>query len=284
MGKLDGKTAIITGGASGIGEGTVRLFVEQGANVVIADVQDERGAALAQELEAVYHRTDVSSEADVKAVVDAAVSKFGRLDVMFNNAGVPGTMSSIFDLDVSEFDSLTAVLLRGVFLGTKYAARAMKPHQHGSIINIASVAGLEAGHAGHVYTACKHGVIGLTRSTAMELGELGIRVNAICPGGIATPIFGKGMGLDSAAADMTVDFMRRVLKNVQPIRRAGMPLDIAQAALWLASDEASFVNAATLVVDGGLTGGVMWSQINDQTMRIAQDFMEAQQMQDQNTL
>ena len=277
MGKLDQKTAIITGGASGIGEGTVRLFVTEGAHVVIADVQDDRGMALANEVGAVYQHTDVSSEPEVKALVDFAVSMFGRLDVMYNNAGIPGTLRSIIDLDAGEFDQLVAVMLRGAFLGTKYAAGAMKPQKSGSIINTASVAGLEAGHAGHVYTACKHGIIGLTRSTGMELGELGIRVNAICPGGIATPIFGKGMGLDSAMADRTVDFMKSVLERAQPIKRAGLPLDIAQAAVWLASDDSSFVNASALIVDGGLTGGVSWGQMNRTMMRSAQAFMEAQQ-------
>lgn len=277
MKTLENKTAIITGGASGIGEGTVRLFVEEGANVIIADVQDDRGMALAAELDAVYQHTDVSSETDVKAVVDLAGSRFGRLDVMHNNAGIPGSITSIFDMDVSEFDRLVAVMLRGVFLGIKYASRAMRVNRAGSIINTASVAGIEAGHAGHAYTACKHGVIGLTRSTAMELGETGIRVNAICPGGIATPIFGRGMGLDSATAAITVDFMKRVLENAQPIKRSGLPLDIAQAALWLASDAASFVNAAAIVVDGGLTGGTSWSQMNQNVMMMAQVFMQANQ-------
>src|SRR5579859_4131498 len=175
MGKLDKKTAIVTGGASGIGEGTVRLFVAEGAKVIIADVQDERGTALAREVGAVYQHTDVSSESDVKALVDFAVGMFGRLDVMYNNAGVPGTLGSILDLDAAEFDLLVGVMLSGAFLGTKYAARAMKPQKAGSIINTASVAGLEAGHAGHIYTACKHGIIGLTRSTAMEMGESGVR-------------------------------------------------------------------------------------------------------------
>lgn len=275
MGKLDHKTAIITGGASGIGEGTARLFVSEGANVIIADVQDERGTALAKELGAVYQHTDVSSEDQIKAVVDLAVSKFGRLDVMHNNAGIPGTLGSILDLTADEFDHMQGIILRGVFLGIKYAARAMQAQKSGSIINTASVAGLEAGHAGHIYTACKHGVVGLTRTTAMELGVMGIRVNAICPGGIATPIFGKGMGLDSQTADMTVEFVKMAFADVQPIKRAGLPLDIAQAALWLASDDSTFVNAATLVVDGGLTGGSSWSQISQGMTLLAQAFMEA---------
>jgi NAD(P)-dependent dehydrogenase (short-subunit alcohol dehydrogenase family) len=276
MGKLDGKTAIITGGASGIGAGTVRLFVEQGANVVIADIQDDRGEALAQELgaTAAYCHTDVTREDDIKAVVEMAVGKFGRLDVMFNNAGIPGNTDSLFDQSADHFDEMVAVMLRGVFLGTKHAARAMLKNKSGSIINTSSVAGLQAGHAGHIYTTCKHGVIGLTRTTAMELGEMGIRVNAICPGGIATPIFGRGMGLDSDMAERTVDFMKGVLANVQPIRRSGLPVDIAQAALWLASDDSSFVNAAALVVDGGLTGGTSWSRMNEMNMQFAQTFME----------
>jgi NAD(P)-dependent dehydrogenase (short-subunit alcohol dehydrogenase family) len=277
MGKLDQKVAIITGGASGIGEGTVRLFAAEGANVIIADVQDERGIALANEVGAAYQHTDVSSERDVQGLIDRAAETFGRLDVIFNNAGIPGTLGSILDLETSEFDSLTAVMLRGAFLGTKYAARVMKSQGSGSIINTSSVAGLEAGHAGHIYTACKHGIVGLTRSTAMELGESGIRVNAICPGGIATPIFGKGMGLDSESADYTVDFMKNVLANAQPIKRAGVPQDIAHAALWLASDESTFVNATTLVVDGGMTGGVYWSQMNDNTMQAAQAYLLANQ-------
>ncbi len=285
MGRLDQKVAIVTGGASGIGAETVRLFAAEGAQVVIADVQDNRGLALASEIGAVYQHADVSSEADVKALVDFAVSRFGQLDVMYNNAGVPGTLDSILDLDVREFDQLVAVMLRGVFLGIKYAAHAMLSDKSAniskSIINTASVAGLEAGHAGHVYTACKHGIIGLTRSTGMELGERGIRVNALCPGGIATPIFGKGMGLSSEFADKTVDFMKGVLANAQPIRRSGLPLDIAQAALWLASDDSSFVNASVLVADGGLTGGVGWSQMHRATMRMAQAFMESTQQQQQ---
>jgi NAD(P)-dependent dehydrogenase (short-subunit alcohol dehydrogenase family) len=277
MSRLAGKVAIITGGASGIGQGTVRLFAAEGAQVVIADVQDNRGEALAQETGAVYCRTDVTREADIKAAVNMAVEKYGRLDVMFNNAGIGGNLDSILDLDADHFDEMVAVLLRGVFLGIKHAGRAMMKQKSGSIINTASVAGLEAGHAGHIYTACKHGVIGLTRSAAMELGESGIRVNAICPGGIATPIFGKGMGLDSDTADMTVEFVKGALAEVQPIRRAGLPLDIANAALWLASDDSTFVNAAALAVDGGLTGGTGWTEMNQRTMGLAQKFMEAHQ-------
>ncbi len=277
MGKLDGKISIITGGASGIGEGAVRLFAAEGATVIIADIQDAKGEALAHELGATYCHTNVAREDDIKAAIEMAVGTYGRLDVMFNNAGIPGTVDSILDLEADHFDQMAAVLLRGVFLGVKHAARVMVRQKTGSIINTASVAGLEAGHAGHIYTALKHGVVGLTRSTAMELGEIGIRVNAICPGGIATPIFGKAMGLPDEMADMTVDFVKSTLAKAQPLKRPGMPLDIAQAAVWLASDDSTFVNASTLVVDGGLTGGGMWSHMTQTGMAMVQAFMEANQ-------
>lgn len=262
MGRLDGKTAVITGGASGIGEATVRLFVAEGARVLIADIQDERGRRLAGELGggAAYQRTDVSREADVRGAVAAAVDRFGRLDCIFNNAGYGGIGGGIEDTPVEAFDETMGVLLRGVFLGMKHAAAVMKRQGAGSIISTASVAGLRTGYGPHVYSTAKAAVIQLTRSVAMELGESGVRVNCICPGGIATPIFGKAFGMDAEAADQAVTVMKSALTQFQPIRRSGLPDDIAQAALWLASDESSFVNGHALVVDGGLTGGRQWSE------------------------
>lgn len=262
MGKLDGKTAIITGGTSGIGAATVRLFVENGARVLTADIQDEKGAAIAHALgeNAVYSHADVRQESDVKALVDRALTEFGRLDCIFNNAGIPGPGGPIDTVPSEEFDATMAVHLRGVFLGIKYAAPVMKRQGAGSIINTGSVAGLHTGYAGHAYSAAKAAIIHFTRSVAMELGESGVRVNCICPGGIATPIFGVALGLPREAADQTVDGIKPVLATLQPIRRAGLPEDIARAALWLASDDASFVNGHALVVDGGLTGGKGWSE------------------------
>ena len=261
MSRLKGKVAVITGGASGIGEATVRLFVEEGAAVVLADIQDARGQDLAAELgdRAAYVHADVSREADVKAAVDAAVSRFGRLDCIFNNAGYGGVSGRIEEISVDGFDETMSVLLRGVFLGIKHAAPVMKRQGAGSIISTASVAGLRTGMGPHIYSAAKAAVIHLTHSVAMELGESGIRVNCICPGAIATPIFGKAMGLPPERADATIPLMKSVLEPLQPIKRAGMPEDIAHAALWLASDESSFVNGHALVVDGGLIGGRMWS-------------------------
>ena len=262
MGRMDGKVAVVTGGASGIGEATVRLFVEEGARCVIADIQDERGNALASELGglAAYRRTDVTVEDDVKAAVALAASKFGRLDCMFNNAGSLGTVGPIEDIPADEFDLTMAVLLRGPFFGMKHAAPVMKAQGSGSIISTASVAGIGGGDGPHVYSAAKAAVIHLTKSVALELGESGVRVNCICPGGIATPIF-KGAFPDQDIDDATlVETVKPFLAQFQPIKRSGLPDDIARAALFLASDESTFVTGHALVVDGGLTAGRMWSQ------------------------
>jgi NAD(P)-dependent dehydrogenase (short-subunit alcohol dehydrogenase family) len=266
MGKLDGKVAVITGGASGIGKAAVRLFVEEGSRVIIADIQDDTGAHLAEELGApvTYVHTDVSQEADVEAMIHQAVTRFGRLDCLYNNAGLAGVSGPIEVIPAEGYDRTMGVLLRGVFLGMKHAAPIMKRQGSGSIISTASVAGLQAGYGPHIYSAAKAAVIHLTRSVAMELGESGVRVNCICPGGIATPIFGKAFGLSAAAAEQTVETMQAMLATFQPIRRAGLPEDIARAALWLASDDSSFVNGHALVVDGGLTGGRLWSVVEGQ--------------------
>ena len=266
MGTLEGKVAVITGGASGIGEATVRLFVDEGCRVVVADVLDERGRRLVDGIgkSAVYVHADVSQETQVRAAVEHAVSHFGRLDCVFNNAGLAGVSGPIAEIPVDGFDRTIGILLRGVFLGMKHAAPIMKRQGTGSIVSTASVAGLQAGFGPHVYSAAKAAVIHLTRSVAMELGESGVRVNCICPGGIATPIFGKALGLDEAAADEAAKKMETVLSTHQPIQRAGLPEDIAQAALWLASDGSRFVTGHALVVDGGLTGGRMWSVVQEQ--------------------
>lgn len=262
MGRLEGKVAVITGGASGIGEGTVRLFAEEGARVLIADIQDARGEKLAEELGPAtsYCHTDVAREEDVRGAIAQAVAKWRQLDVMFNNAGIGGVSGPIESTDMEEYDRTMGVLLRGVVLGMKHAAPIMKAQGWGSIINTASVAGVGIGFGPHIYSAAKAAVIHLTKSVANELGESGVRVNAICPGGIATPIFGKGMGLDAEQADLTVELMKVRLAQGQPIKRAGLPRDIAEAAAWLASDASSFVTGHALVVDGGITTGRLWSE------------------------
>ena len=261
MGRLSGKVAAITGGASGIGRGTVELFVREGASVVIADLTDDKGERLAEELgpQAAYLRTDVGEERDIEALVAHAIETFGRLDCMFNNAGFAGVAGSITEIAVDEFDATMRVLLRGVFLGIKHAARVMRQQQSGSIISTASVAGLDTSFGPHVYDTAKAAVIHLTKSVAKELGESNVRVNCICPGFIATPIFGKSHGLATQVADQTIEPVKEWLAQAQPIPRAGVPQDIANAALWLASDESTFVSGHALVVDGALLAGRRWS-------------------------
>ncbi|HXZ66418.1 MAG TPA: glucose 1-dehydrogenase [Streptosporangiaceae bacterium] len=257
MGRLDGKRAVITGAASGIGEATARLFVAEGASVVLADVDTGRGERLAAELgdRARFVATDVSSEADVADAVATCVRVFGGLEVMFNNAGVPGSSGGIADIDVASWDHTLGVHLRGVFLGIRAAARVMRPQGYGSIINTSSVAAFRANLGGHAYSAAKAAIRQLTVTTANELGEHGVRVNAVCPGAVATAIFGRAAGLDGEAAQRTVGFITAALSEAAPIRRTGQPADIAEAVLWLASDAASFVNGQAIAVDGGLLTG-----------------------------
>jgi NAD(P)-dependent dehydrogenase (short-subunit alcohol dehydrogenase family) len=257
MGRLDGKRAVITGAASGIGEATARLFAAEGASVVLADVDDGRGGRLAAEIgeRAVFVQADVSTELDIDLAVAACVQLFGGLDVMFNNAGVPGSVGGIEEIDVASWDHTLGVHLRGVFLGIRAAARVMRPQGYGSIINTSSVAAFRANMAGHDYSAAKAAIRQLTVTTANELGEHGVRVNAVCPGAIATSIFGRAAGLDGETAQRTVDFMTAALSEAAPIRRTGQPIDIAEAVLWLASDSSAFVNGQAIAVDGGLLTG-----------------------------
>ena len=262
MGRLEGCRAVITGAASGIGEATARLFVHEEAAVIVADVDDDRGKRIADEFgeKGRFVHTDVTQEEDVEGAVAAAVDAFGGLDCLFNNAGNPGSIGGIEDVDMEMFDRTVAIHLRGVFLGIRAAARVMKPQEHGSIINTSSVAGLAANYAGHDYSACKAAIAHLTRTTANELGEYGIRVNAICPGGIATSIFARAAGLEGEEAQATVELMSSALGDMAPIRRSGQPVDIAETALWLASDASSFVNGQAIAVDGGLTTGPLYRE------------------------
>jgi NAD(P)-dependent dehydrogenase (short-subunit alcohol dehydrogenase family) len=251
MARLDGKVAVITGGASGIGEGTVRRFVEEGARVIIADLQADRGQALAADLGDAtrFCRTDVTVEADVEGAVQTAVAEFGRLDCMFNNAGIVGAVGPIAETPVEAWDQTMAILLRGVFLGMKHAAAAMIGQGSGSIISTSSTAGILGGLGPHTYTAAKHGVIGLTKSVANELGQYGIRVNAISPGGTVTPLTATVITRDPADMGTT----EQHIAAGSPLGFATLPLDIANAAVYLASDEARSVSGHTLVVDAGHT-------------------------------
>lgn len=254
-GRLEGKVTVITGGASGIGKATVKLFAAEGAKVVFGDVQDGKGEELARELDAIYQHTDVSREDHVAGLIQKAVDTHGRVDCVFNNAGIAGPSSSIADLDMDEYDACMAVDVRSVALGLKHAAKHMIGQKSGSIISTASVASTGGGYSGQVYVGAKAAVVGLTKAVALELGQHNVRVNCICPGGIVTPIIAKGAGLPSQLADQTEEALRPIFNSFQPIPRPGEGSDIAEAALWLASDHSTFVNGHSLFVDGGVTAG-----------------------------
>ncbi len=261
MGVLDGKVAIVTGGTSGIGARTVELFVEEGAKVIIAGRRREVGEALAHRLGAAasFVQTDVAEADQVQAMIEAAVARHGRLDCLFNNAGSGVPIAGIADLDIDKFDAAMRVLVRGVVLGMKYAAPVMLRQASGSIINTGSIAGIQAGFSGQTYSAAKAAVIHITRCVAVELGEKGIRVNSISPGAIVTGIFAKNAGVSDDFADQHTEEVAARFARAQPIPRAGMPDDIARAAVYLASDASSFVNGHDIVVDGGLTAGRSFS-------------------------
>lgn len=272
--RLQGKVALITGGTSGMGRGTVELFLQEGARVVVADILDDKGAQMEKDYgpDLAYVHTDVAVEAHVKAAVDLAVKKYGRLDCIFNNAGMGGVSGEIQEIDMEGFDRTVGVLFKGVVLGMKHAAPVMKAQNSGSIISTASIAGLSGGFGPHIYSACKAAVAHLTKCVALELGKYNIRVNAICPGGIATSIFGRGIGLPSQLADESAKKMEEVLANFQPIRRSGMPADIAQMALFLASDDSTFISGQAIAVDGAIMAGRERSQGVD---RISAGMMKA---------
>ena len=248
-GRLEGKVAVITGGASGIGEGTARRFVAEGARCVIADLQLARAQAIAAQLgdACIATAADVAVEEDVAAVVDLAVKTFGRLDIMFNNAGILGSVGPIAEISAQGWHRTIDVLLSSVFFGIKHATRVMAPQGSGVIINTASTAGVRAGLGPHVYTAAKHAVIGLSQSVAPELGPKGIRCNVICPGGTVTGLTARlTVGDHNNLEEAT-----KVIGSNNPMGRGGRVEDIASAVTFLASDEAGFVNGAVFVVDGG---------------------------------
>lgn len=256
-GRLDGKVAVITGGVSGIGLGTVELFAAEGARVVAADIQDEKGRMLEQRFGGAvrYIHCDVTVEAEIAAAVGLAASEFGGLDILFNNAGISDSMRSVAEIEAERWSWIFDVLVRGPALGVKHATPLMLARGGGSIINTASIAGLQAGWGPMAYSSAKAAVIQLSRAAAAQLSPGRIRVNAICPGLIATSIFGASMGLSREIADQMAARIAETGGVAQPIPRAGIPEDVAQAALYLASDAASFVTGTHLVVDGGITVG-----------------------------
>ncbi len=258
--QLEGKVAVITGGASGMGQSTALRFLSEGAKVVVADYNEQSGHNLLELAAAAGHqahvrfiRTDVAQEADVEAMIHCARSAFGRLDILFNNAGVVGAVGPVWDIDVADWDYTFDVLVKGVFLGIKHGSRAMKRQgEGGAIINTASIVGLSGGAGPLVYSAAKAAVVNLTKAAALQLAPDRIRVNAICSGGIVTPLIDRG---DPEAMGQQMDAL-------QPWPEHGTGEHIAGAAVFLAGNDAAFVTGEALVVDGGLTaaGPEIWKR------------------------
>lgn len=245
MNRLESKVAIVTGGASGIGEATAVAFAAEGAKVVVADIDEARGLAVVDGLaaggtEALFVRTDITSEDDVMNLIDSTVARFGRLDVVLNNAGI-GAPGLAHETTLASWRKVLAVNLDGVFLVAKHAIIQMKRNGGGSIINTSSIMGSVATSGAASYVASKHAVIGLTKALCVEYAGDGIRVNAVCPGYVMTP-----MGEDDLAGDPT-------LPALHPLGRFASPEEIAKSVVFLASDDSSFVTGSSLLVDGGYT-------------------------------
>ncbi|KAG2670497.1 hypothetical protein I3760_14G087900 [Carya illinoinensis] len=251
--RLAGKVALITGGASGIGESTARLFAKHGAKVIITDIQDELGFSVCQDKSIngaiSYVHCDVTSESDVQNAVNTAVSKHGKLDIMFNNAGYAGQgKANILAVEPEGYKRSFDVNVLGSFLGAKHAAKVMIPAKRGTILFTASCATQSHGLTSHIYTAAKHAVVGLTKNLCVELGQYGIRVNCISPHGVATPMLLKHMGIDEKKKAEEIISSSANLKG--PVLEVG---DLAEAALFLASEESKYVSGVNLVVDGGFS-------------------------------
>jgi NAD(P)-dependent dehydrogenase (short-subunit alcohol dehydrogenase family) len=257
--ELGGKVAIVTGGASGLGEGLARRFAAEGAKVLIGDVDSDGGTALAADIGADAHfvEADVSDTAQVSGLVSTAVEHFGGLHVMVNNAGVSGTMHRrLFDDDLADFEKIMAVNLRAVMAGTRDAARHMSEHGGGSIINVTSIGGILAGGGVMTYRASKAAVIQFTKSAAIELAHYEIRVNAIAPGNIRTAIVRKSAaGEDLQKLEQFEEKIREQMRNDRPLKREGTVDDVAEAALYFATDRSRYVTGTVLPVDGGTVAG-----------------------------
>ncbi len=246
---FEDKVALVTGGASGLGLATVKAFARSGASVVVADWNEEAARTVADELRVQGYKTlaigcDVSDDAQVEAMVERTVAVFGRLDVAYNNAGVQNLLAETADTTRDDYDRVMAINLRGVWSCMRFELRQMRKQGTGAIVNCSSLGGLVGGAERGIYHAAKHGVIGFTKSAALEYAARGIRINAVCPGLIWTPM------VDQMVASGQGDAMKAMEQSV-PMKRVGRPEEIADAVLWLSSDAASYVTGQSISVDGG---------------------------------
>jgi NAD(P)-dependent dehydrogenase (short-subunit alcohol dehydrogenase family) len=249
-GTLEGRVALVTGAGSGIGRASALAFAREGARVVVSDVSEERGAATVREVEsgggeALFVRADVSRAGEVAALVGRTLEEFGRLDCAHNNAGIEGAWSTTADYEEEVFDRVVSVNLKGVWLCMKYEIPPMVAAGGGAIVNTASVAGLVGAEFLSAYAASKHGVVGLTRTAALENARTGVRINAVCPSFVHTPMVERFTGGDPNA--------EKRLMRAAPVGRMGTAEEVADAVTWLCSDAASFVTGTAMPVDGGLT-------------------------------
>ena len=258
MADLSDKIAVITGAASGIGLAGVETFVAAGAKVIAGDIQDDKGRALEARFgvdKVRYVHCDVTDMADLEGIMNAAVSHFGGLDILWNNAGSGGTSSGVEDLDLEGYDFTMDLLLKQVFAGTKFAIPHMKARGGGAVVNTSSISAIEAGWAPITYSVAKKGVAHFSKLAAAELAKYKIRVNAILPGFIATSIFGASLGLSREQADQMAELISQGGASMQPAGRVGTGTDIAEMAAFLSSDAAAFITGSEFVVDGGITVG-----------------------------
>lgn len=256
--ELDGKVAIVTGGASGIGRGIAERFVAEGSRVVIADIERDTGQELAATLgaAALFRRTDVSDPEQVGALVATTVEEFGCLHVMVNNAGISSPLRRLLDDDLADFHRVMGVNVLGVMAGTRDAARHMAENGGGSIINLTSIGGIQAGGGVMIYRASKAAVVQFTKSAAIELARYEVRVNAIAPGNIPTPILASSAAdMDPAELERFEARVRATMREDRPLKREGTPDDVAEAALYFATDRSRYVTGTVLPVDGGTSAG-----------------------------
>jgi NAD(P)-dependent dehydrogenase (short-subunit alcohol dehydrogenase family) len=259
--RLANKVAVVTGGTSGIGRRIVERFREEGAAVIFSGRRSQLGAEVSGATGATFVEADVGVEADAARTIRTAIDAHGAIDVLVNNAGIGSRYARLENTPLVVFDEIMAVHVRGALVHMKLVAPIMRARKSGSIVNISSIAAHLVGHGSLAYSTAKAALNHLTRCAALELGEDNVRVNSISAGGIATGIFGKIAGMEAAAAEATTEKVKAALVGFQPIPRAGLPEDIANAALFLASEESSFINGEDIVVDGGVIRGRRYSEV-----------------------